>query len=193
MRAYHGISSPPDIILYDGDRSLYEHSQHEPEEMSVQPKGAETRAYELYDHIAKEAALMVPRPDGGEALAYYNDVQQKWTKLERQCREIKSKGVPDDIDKYGQLKAEKAKLEEAMDFLSWHQTAKVGYIYAKTTPRNAGKLYLRCSDPGANATDKFPRRLLPQGWNAGVGGPSISANDSSRHLLQKDLRWKSNS
>ena len=49
-------------------------------------------------------------------------------------------GVPDDLEKYGKIKKKRAELEIAMNCLTWFNTAKVGYIYAKTTPRNAGKL-----------------------------------------------------
>ena len=56
-------------------------------------------------------------------------------------------GIPDDIDKYGKIKAQQAKYEEILNYLSWNGAARVGYIYARATPRNAGKLNLRCSDP----------------------------------------------
>ena len=171
LRAHHGISAPADIILYDGQRQMYEHLQHVPAEMTDQPRGTEQRAYLLYDEIAEEAGLMIPRTDGGQALAYYNETQNKWAQLDQECKDLKAgTGIPEDIDKYGKLKAEQTKCEEVMNVLSWNGTAKVGYICARATPRNAGKLFLRCSDPSGDCYGQIPvesadRRLeFSCGW-----------------------------
>ena len=81
-------------------------------------KGNTTKAYLLYDMLAEESGLMVQRPDGGHALAYYNKIQEKWNELEKQCHQMKSgTGTPDDIDKYGKIKAQQAKYEELLSYL----------------------------------------------------------------------------
>ena len=106
--------------------------------------------------MGEEADLSVPRPDGAAALAYYNGLRAKWAKLERQYPTTGARGVPDDLEKYGKIKEQKAELEIAMNYLTWFNTAKVGYIYAKTTPRNAGNLFLRCSDPRGKRHGQIP-------------------------------------
>ena len=77
MRAHHGITTPPESIIYEGERSMYEHWLQEEAEMSDQPSVPATRAYEIYDHIGEEAGLSAPRPDGADALAYFNELRDK--------------------------------------------------------------------------------------------------------------------
>ena len=97
--------------------------------MSDQASVPETRAFELHDQIGEEAGLIAPRPDKAEALAYFNELRDKWTLLDRQYPSTRSGTVPDDLENYGKIKAEKEALEFALDYMSWYQTAKVGYIY----------------------------------------------------------------
>ena len=75
------------------------------------------------------------------------------------------------LEQYGKIKAEKEALEFAMDYMSWYQTAKVGYIYAKTTPRNTGKLYLRCSDPRGRCYGQIPFEVANSRLECGCGWP----------------------
>ena len=69
------------------------------------------------------------------------------------------------------MKAEKESLEQAMKYMSWHQTAKVGYIYAKTTPRNAGELFIRCADPRGKCFGQIPAEVAATRFECGCGWP----------------------
>ena len=64
-----------------------------------------------------------------------------------------------DINHFGTLKTQKDKLEKAIGYMSCFGTAKVGYIYAKATPRNAGKFMIRCSDPMGKCFGQIPLEI----------------------------------
>ena len=97
---------------------------------------------------------------------------RKWEAANEKCKKLRGKGIPEDIDAYGKAQKERADLEEILNYLTWNGTAKPGYIYAKATPRNAGRWMLRCSDPRGECYGQIPMELAskrlecPCGWTS---------------------------
>ena len=126
------------------------------------------RACEIYDKLAWEAGLLVKRPDYKEANECYNKYQRLWEAAKEKCDKIRrdSGGIPEDINAFGKAKQELADLDEILSYLTWNGTALPGWIYAKATPRNAGRILVRCSDPRGECFGQIP------GWSAVVVTPS---------------------
>ena len=123
IRAHHDVQ-PPDINIYHATREVYNlcHSEMSDTDKDV----VQIRAYELDDQLGEEAGLIVLRPDKQDAEDYYHALRVEYTKL---GSEYPANHVPEDLAKYGKIKAAEDELRIAMDYLTWFDTAKVGYIY----------------------------------------------------------------
>ena len=52
-----------------------------------------------------------------------------------------------DLTTYGDIKHKTEEYKCGLDYFTWGGSAYVGYIYARATPRGAGRIKPRCSNP----------------------------------------------
>ena len=64
-----------------------------------------------------------------------------------------------DIRAFNAKKSQRDALLRIVNYMTCNKTAKPGYIYSKATPRNAGKLIFRCSNPRGNCFGQIPAEV----------------------------------
>ena len=161
MRGKHDIRDMPDIIYFHGTRNEYD-KLSDPNYTSASAKdqlaSRKEKLSEIYDKLAWESGLMVKRPDYEECITCYNKYKQEWEIAKERLSAISrdKNGIPEDLEELGKANQEVADLEDVLSYFTWNGTAQPGYIYATATPRNAGRLMIRCSDPRGECFGQIP-------------------------------------
>ena len=62
-------------------------------------------------------------------------------------------------------------MDEILSYLSWNGTALPGWIYAKATPRNSGRILVRCSDPRGECFGQIPAEVAHRRPDCACGYP----------------------
>ena len=150
MRARHGIKRPPQYIFYKGKRAdLEQHLANEEDAMDEGQESKKAHLYELYDKLGADAGLVVKRPDYDDCIYYLAGKQEELKAVRSEIRDMEKAGWPD-IRAFDNKKSQRDALLRIINFMTCNQTAQPGYLYAKATPRNAGKILMRCSNPRGN-------------------------------------------
>ena len=170
MRAQHGINDMPDIMLFRGTRYEYE-KFGDKEAMTDRLEEDKVKICEIYDRLAWESGLLVKRPDYDEAVNCFNKYQRKWEEAKAKCDAIRrdKDGIPEDINEFGKARQDIADIDEILSYLSWSGTALPGWIYSKSTPRNAGRLFIRCSDARGECFGQVPVEQAHMKLECGCG------------------------
>ena len=171
LRAHHGIYNPPNILCYKGARSEYEHAASQQEDdMTDDIQQKKLKLFELYDQLAEDSGLLVPRPDLEDAEFYLAGKIAELDLVKDQLLKQEKAGWPD-IKAYGETKAKRDKLLKIVNYMICFGTAKAGYIDAKATPRNAGKIIIRCSNPRGTYYGQIPVEIAQSRVACSCGWP----------------------
>ena len=103
--------------------------------------------------------MVVPRPDVEDAEFYLACKVAELDQVKEEMLQQEKAGWPD-IKALPDKKAKRDGLLKIVNYMTCFGTAKAGdiyiYIYSKATPRNAGKIIIRCSNPRGTCYGQIP-------------------------------------